>query len=270
MDLKQIINQKTGLKYNHNPNGKLQGADILEPQGNVFKDVYVIDFRSFYPSIIVSYNLLGKEMSNWLIEMFKKKQQGDKQAKLMMSMIYGQLKHFDINIANRITQIGREWIRALRSYFEQQGYKIIYSHTDCVMIADVQDEGEVIDLKNSFIDELSSRFAFPNPILKLSIENKFKYIYFKQNLDGSFNKTSYIGIKYDDTWVMKGTMKPSLEEIEYINFVKHILNQGKYIVTSKDLQEYIDKYKPNHNINDKFINTEKLNILQVNKNVIDL
>jgi len=269
MDLKQIISSKTGLTYKYNTSDKLRGASILEPQGDVFKDVVSLDFRSFYPSIIVSYDIFGPEMSKWLIEMFYKKQQGNKDAKLAMNSIYGMMKHFDINKAQKVTQIGREWIRELRDYLKSIGFNVIYSHTDSVMVCDVN--GDFLNKAVEKYNEIRLRMMkSDNIIIGVEIENKFKYIYFKKTLDNTFAKNTYIGVNHDDSWVMKGNWKPTLEEIKHIDFVKYMLSRGKYIVTSKDLQEYICTYTNSTDKIESFINLEDMNILSVERNTIHL
>ena len=38
----------------------LKGGMVIDPKGTLFKDVVILDFRSLYPSIIISYNAGGE------------------------------------------------------------------------------------------------------------------------------------------------------------------------------------------------------------------
>ena len=266
IDLIQVIESKTNLKYNKNDTDTFEGASLIRPTGRVFKDVVSLDFRSFYPSIIVSYNLLGDEMSEWLLEMFKKKQNGDKKAKLAMNKIYGLMKHFDIQIAENIARIGREWIKLLINIVGKD--RVIYSHTDNIMVSDMAIDN-IYDLIMIFKKQIVD-YIIPNPIVGIEIENKFKYIYFKEDGSGGFVMNNYIGINHDNTWVMKGNWKPSMWEISRIKFIQHLLERGENTITPERIEEYLSLYKLNEKDFDNYINTKDLSIVRVEQNKINL
>ena len=266
MDLKAKISELTGLKYVYNTES-MKGADILEPTGGFYKDVVVYDFKSFYPSIIMGYGIFGDKITDFLLKMYERKNKGDPEAKIIMSSIYGQFKHFDIKKAALVTKLGRKLIRKLRLAIKTAGFNVIYSHTDSVMVSDISNLNQKLELLK-IVDELEFkiRTSFLNKTpLNICIEDEFKYIYFHKNSD-VFAKNRYIGVNLDDTIKYLGS-KPNEEELKMLDFIESKLITGTRLTTSKELMEYMYKYTKNKHT---FINLNRLTILEVEKQLVEL
>ena len=272
MDLKAKISELTGLKYVYNTES-MKGADILEPTGCFYKDVIVYDFKSFYPSIIMGYGVFGDKITDFLLKMYEKKNQGDPEAKIIMSSIYGQFKHFDIKKAALVTKLGRKLIRKLRLAIKTAGFNVIYSHTDSVMVSDISDPSKQLQLNNvirSFTKWTKIQLLNNTP-LKIEIEDKFKYIYFHKNGD-VFAKNRYIGVNKDDTIKYLG-VKPNEEELKMLDFIESKLITGTRLTNSKELMEYMSKYEKQTSVYENkhsFINLDRLTILEVEKQLVEL
>jgi len=259
MDLKKKINELTGLEYKY-CDKPLKGGDILEPTGELFKDVVCLDFKSFYPSIIISLELFGHKMNEFLKEQMKLKNLGDKDAKLIMNSIYGYFKHYDYEKACIVTKLGRETIRNLREYLKEQNFDIIYSHTDSVMVSDIKDKDNLMSFVDVFV-----KSQFLN--LTLNIENEFKFIYF-QKIGDNFAKNRYVGVDYNDRLHLKG-ITLNEEEIKMIDFIQYTLSKGSNICNTKELQQYLEKYYKSNEKKQRFINLELLNIIDMESHKVN-
>lgn len=258
IEIKTLITNLTGLGYKYNST-TMKGGDILAPKGKMFKDVVSLDFSSYYPNIAIKYNLFGDKLTDFLNHQYYLKEQGDQDAKLVMSQIYGYFKHFDINKAAKITEYGRRIIRKFREFLEKNGFEVIYSHTDSVMLGNVtgvKDYKRLIKCKELFESKVK---------LPISVENKFKYIYFKEN-NGVFVKNRYIGVNYDDTLYFNG-YKPNLEEISMLDFITYKLRKGEISYKPEEILSYLEKY---HKKTDTFINLERINIIEIQRETINL
>lgn len=263
-ELVKIIEQKTDLKYSYN-SLSLRGGDIISPTGAMYKDIISLDFKSYYPSIIVNNKLFTQRLRDYLRHQSKLKDTGDADAKFVMNRIYGLLKHFDIKQTAEVTAYGRNYINSLREYLRDTGYNVIYSHTDSVFVSDIHGE----DAKDVLLQKVQDYVrSYINSGLRIDIEHNFKYIYFKYN-GKEYVKNRYIGVKQDNALYFNG-FKLSVTGITLINLIQDCLSKGKSVVTTRELLEYIKNYVPVELNKQKFINLDNLNIIQVKRDYVEL
>ena len=149
------------------------GGHVFEPVTGVHENVWVLDFKSLYPSLMRTFNIdpVGYvpegvaapdaiELENgarfrrepailpgMLDELFPRreaaKRSGDAVAsqaiKILMNSFYGVLgtpacRFHNPDIANAITGQGRHFLQWTRSWFEERGYPVLYGDTDSVFV----------------------------------------------------------------------------------------------------------------------------------------
>ncbi len=146
------------------------GAFVFQPKPGLYKDVAVVDFRSLYPSIIVSHNICpstihfenGKMLFKSKEERLgfipstvdevirlrvdaKQKLKADKEnqqlnarvmvLKLIANGFYGYLGYYNarwycFECAGEVTALGREYVHKVISEAEKDGADVIYADTD--------------------------------------------------------------------------------------------------------------------------------------------
>lgn len=150
------------------------GGHVLDPVTGRHDNVWVFDFKSLYPAIIRTFNIdpLGYR-PNWpvgsdpietvsgagfsrapailpgmLDALFPRreaaKRSGDKVAsqaiKILMNSFYGVLgtpacRFYNPALANAITGQGKHFLLWAKSWFERQGYEVLYGDTDSLFVA---------------------------------------------------------------------------------------------------------------------------------------
>ena len=147
---------------------KYEGAYVMSEKAGIYKGIAVFDFKSYYPYIVLSFNLspentasdnkegiiqvLLKRMlkeKESLAETIKKTTTGSAEYKALkirkeavkrvINAVYGVLAYagfrlYKPEIAAKITEIGREGIEYLISLGSDYEYKVIYADTDSVFI----------------------------------------------------------------------------------------------------------------------------------------
>ncbi len=146
------------------------GGYVMNSQPGLYENVLVLDFKSLYPSIIVTFlidplglsrpgddpvpgyleatfNRHNAILPEIISELWQQRDQAKQQKnaslsqaiKIIMNSFYGVLgssgcRFHDARLASSITRRGHEIITSSRDYIEQQGYKVIYGDTDSVFV----------------------------------------------------------------------------------------------------------------------------------------
>ncbi|HSV55550.1 MAG TPA: DNA polymerase domain-containing protein, partial [Magnetospirillaceae bacterium] len=150
------------------------GGTILEPRPGLFRNVLVFDFRSLYPSIILTFNvdplafrlaeaqpraddiqapngarfcrepgILPGVIELYLAERLAALERGDETAsyvyKILMNSFYGVLgadgcRYADTELAGAVTSYGRKWLHWVRDWFALRGYRVLYGDTDSAFV----------------------------------------------------------------------------------------------------------------------------------------
>lgn len=149
-----------------------QGGHVLEPRTGIHENVWVLDFKSLYPSIIRTFNIdplsyvenasaeddlirtpagaFRREpaiLPRMLDELFPRRAEarasGDKVAenaiKILMTSFYGVLgtpacRFHNPALANSITGLGRELLLWAKDWFESAGFEVLYGDTDSLFV----------------------------------------------------------------------------------------------------------------------------------------
>lgn len=151
-----------------------KGGYVMEPKPGIYDNVLVLDFKSLYPSIMITFNIDPMSLTNSkdkhpggliqapngayfrneegiLGDIIQKlwhqrdlvKKKGDKVAshaiKIIMNAFYGALgnpgcRFFNLNISNAITYFGQYIIQDTAKLIAKEGYEVLYSDTDSVFV----------------------------------------------------------------------------------------------------------------------------------------
>lgn len=175
------------------------GGHVFEPVIGVHENVWVLDFKSLYPSLMRTFNIDplayvpegieaadAIELENgarfrrepailpgMLDELFPQreaaKRAGDEVAsqaiKILMNSFYGVLgtpacRFHNPDIANAITGQGRHFLQWTRNWFESRGYPVLYGDTDSVFVGSgVADPEDAALLGESLAAEMTQAVA---------------------------------------------------------------------------------------------------------------
>ena len=196
------------------PAGQAAGGYVIEPIPGIYENVAVLDFKSLYPSIILTFKIdpLSRLYNNiepistpqgykfssakhYLPELISKlmdqrntaKKNNDKylsQAiKILMNSFYGVMGSFGCrfyhpDLPNAITSTGKWLLLGSKDYLEQKGYKVLYGDTDSLFVK----------IKDT---EAADADYYGNEIAKDLNE------YWKRKLKEDFNVESYLELEYE-------------------------------------------------------------------------
>ncbi len=194
------------------------GGYVHKPTPGLYENIHVLDFKSLYPSILVSYNLSpdtldrGGEVEvkiDGKVHKFTKKRKGfivdvverlirkraeikkkfgkgvdEKALKTLANATYGYLGFFGARwyskeCAESITALGRKYIIETIKKAEEEGFKVVYGDTDSLMIT-----GETKDIKN-FLAKINKKLP---GIMELEYESFYKRGIFVSTASGGAKK----------------------------------------------------------------------------------
>ena len=178
--------------------GPQSGGAVFEPKVGIHENVWVLDFKSLYPSIIRTYNIdpLGyvagltdddpietvsgarfsrspsilKQMLDRLVpERAEAKARGDEVAsqaiKILMNSCYGVLgtpacRFYNPELANAITGQGRYFLQWSKDWFEDRGYTVLYGDTDSVFVSSaIADATQAMETGENLVKEFNETLA---------------------------------------------------------------------------------------------------------------
>jgi DNA polymerase II len=171
------------------------GGHVLEPRPGLYRNVFVLDFRSLYPSIIRTFQIdpLGHVtaagaddpivapngaafrrepgiLPAMLDELFPRRALAEAQGntvaaqaiKILMNSFYGVLgtsacRFASPDLANAITGFGREILLWTRDRIEATGLDVLYGDTDSLFVrAGTDDAAEARRIAERLVDELNA------------------------------------------------------------------------------------------------------------------
>jgi len=195
---------------------RILGGHHIHPRLEKVRGLIVCrDFVSHYPTTLLMYNLLKKDIAEALHKILKErleaKKKGDKATalalKVPLNSIYGTLgnpsfKHlYNPQSANDCTRIGRELLKRYAKTLDVAGFIPLYGFTDSVYVGIPKGLSEQdLDLVTRYYIEQVKKEA-PNQIdsFGLGIDGKYKFIWFIEKKDNN-----YLCVTQDNKIKMKG------------------------------------------------------------------
>jgi DNA polymerase-2 len=175
--------------FNFSEMGAIEGAFVLDPKAGFYKDVFVLDFKSLYPSIMVTFNIdpysieehgeieapngatFNSEegiMSSLISMLLKERDLAKKNKdmikshalKITMNSFYGAMaspksRFHNRDIGEAITSFGRELMQETIKFVESKGLNSVYCDTDSTFVCSNK-EFKTVDEKTEFGSKLES------------------------------------------------------------------------------------------------------------------
>ena len=190
------------------------GGYVLDPTPGIYENVVVLDFKSLYPSIILTFKIdpLSRLLSDintietpnrikfssakyllpQFIEQLMKqrtfaKKKNDKQLsqaiKILMNSFYGVMgsygcRFYHPDLPTAITGTGQYLLLQSKNFLEQNEYKVVYGDTDSLFVKLKNNEGDDGEANGKKITTLLNKF-------------------WKQKLKDEFNVESHLEIEYE-------------------------------------------------------------------------
>lgn len=286
MYLKQL--HEKGLvaptNFNFNETSPIEGAYVITPEKNFYEDIYVMDFKSLYPSIIMTFNIdpftynengqieapngakfdkeagiLPNLIHRLYLERDNAKKENDKvksfALKTTMNSFYGAVaspksRFYNKDVGEAITSFGQHIIKKAKEHLENLGHKVIYGDTDSVFIK-LNREFKNLDEKFKAGQEVEKELNsfFENWVNQEFGQKSFLSIEFEKIFSKFFiaSKKRYVG--YDE--ISKQTIYTGMEAIRgdwtelAKSFQVNLVNQIFEGKSKKDIEEYILQYVDN-------------------------
>ena len=202
LHLKNIV---ADSNFNYTSSNPIEGAFVFEPQPGFYEDIFVFDFKSLYPSIIMTFNIDPFTYSDsgtiiapnnakfsskpgilpeLILKLYKqrdiaKQQNNDIKSyalKITMNSFYGAMASPKSRLHNKeiggaITSFARHIIQKAQKYVEGKGHKVIYGDTDSIFVKIRGHEGKTIECKKKVGLELQNQL---NNYFKTWVEQQYK------------------------------------------------------------------------------------------------
>ncbi|BAK54641.1 DNA polymerase domain-containing protein [Sulfurisphaera tokodaii] len=244
-----------------------KGGLFIFPKPGCYEDVYQIDFKSMYPSLIIKYNISAEtvdacddiktelhsiclkekgivpEALEWLVkrkeELKKIDEERAEAIKWILVASFGYLGYRNsrfgkIEAYEMVTYFARKTLRKTVEIAESLGIKVLHGIIDSLIV-----KGDVLKLIEAVEKETG---------LKLDYK-KFKWVIFTASRNDTPYPTRYIGNKDDGEIIAKGLVRSNMPNIvkSYLNDSLEILSKTKDCnevkASVKKIKELLDYYK---------------------------
>ena len=213
------------------------GAFVFQPTAGLYENIAVVDFRSLYPSIIISHNICPStiKFSDGVTEFVPKKDRvglipevleeviklrfeakdklkidSDNKSlkarvlvlKLIANGFYGYLGYYNsrwycFDCAGAITSLGRKYVQNVISSAENNGFKVLYADTDSAFFEFGTDKEKVTLLISNINKDL------PKP-MELELQDFYARALFVSSKGGMGAKKKYAMVDFNGNLTIKG------------------------------------------------------------------
>lgn len=219
-----IPNKPSEFEINDRMHRINEGAFVFQPKPGLYEDIGVVDFRSLYPSIIVSHNIcpstiyfgegkaafLKKEERLGFIPRTvdevirlrseaKQRLKVDKEnpwlkarvmvLKLIANGFYGYLGYYNarwycFECAGEVTALGREYVHSVISKAENEGANVVYADTDSAFVHKPQIDDFIV----KFVSEINKTLPYPMELEQQGIYKRAIFVSTKAKEKGAKKK----------------------------------------------------------------------------------
>ena len=232
-----------------------RGGLILQPVPGLYGRATQIDFTSFYPSIIVNYNISPETLADsgrpgflpsviaplldFRIAMKAKKREDSRYAgmdavlKWMLVTCFGYTGYKNarfgrIEMHERITAISADILRSVKQMAEEMGYTVLHGIVDCLWVQG----GDCVALKKR-IEEVT---GIPTE------REDYDWLVFLPQNDGTGSYTNYYGRLNDGTLKLRGVMAQRRDTPPYVRAMQEAcFSLMGEAITPDELARYAEK-----------------------------
>jgi len=257
------------------------GAFVYQPMPGLYHDIGVVDFRSLYPSIIVSHNICPstikiidgkpsfierserKGLIPSVLEIVLNDRVSAKEQlkldptnsnlkarvsvlKLIANGFYGYLGFYNarwycFECAGAVTALGREYVNSVIKAAESAGFKVIYADTDSAFIANITE-----DKLKQFLQKFNS--SLPHP-MELEFQGEYEaalFVNLKSKERGA--KKKYALVDKNGVLTVKGFQSVRrdwaiIAKETQVNTLKKILVEKNTAAALQYVKQIIDDIK---------------------------
>lgn len=264
--------------YNFASSRPIEGAFVLDPKKGFYNDVFVFDFKSLYPTIIMTFNLdpftysktglieapngakftkTNGILPELILKLYKERDKAKKEndiikshaLKINMNSFYGAIaspksRFFNQDIGEAITSFGRMLIQKTIEYVSENGnHKAVYGDTDSIFVK-ANKIFESLEDKKKFGKELESQINdFFSKFVKetYDVEN-FLDLEFEKLYSKFFIATKKRYVGYDE--ITKKTQFVGMEAIrgDWTELAKEFQIELVKLIFSNKSKEEIEKF----------------------------
>lgn len=190
------------------------GGLVLDTKTGLHDDVIVIDFKSLYPTLMITFNIdpysylkgktegreipsghkfsmqeapLSSKLKEFLDRRKRAKESGNKELsqaiKILMNSFYGILgssrsRFYQADLPMAITQTGQWILKTTKNFIEKEGFEVLYGDTDSLFVKmHKEDKFQVSDVANRLVKKIND--------------------YLETIISRDFGRTSHLEIEYE-------------------------------------------------------------------------
>jgi len=174
---------------------------------------------------------------------------------------------YDPIVSGDCTRIGRQWIKDLRKFYRDAGYKLLYTDSDSIYVMDhLHDEKKLLTIKDKYVKYIKTNVPFKLPTFDVGIDDRIKYMFFfkgknKEDKDSDSEmdeddfinkplglmKKNYVYVTTDGKIKVKnlGLEKKSLSAISkkiFWDYMAPFIKEGKIKFSRIELENVMREY----------------------------
>lgn len=206
-------------RYSDRSAESFEGATVLLPPAGIHPNTGVVDLASLYPTIMVGFDI-SPDVDHTIVHSIQKIMQErellrelnrtehatdvtrnkEQVMKFLANSFYGvigwdKFRLYNVELAAKVTRIGRELNEYLQSIAKDNGYTVLYGDTDSIFVNEFGSIDEGLEFERicnerlrEWGNERGSTVAFT-----LKFEKLYRRILFKQKKSGEVAKKRYAG-----------------------------------------------------------------------------
>jgi len=212
---------------------RIKGGFVRDPISGVHENVLVFDFKSLYPSIMITFNIdplsydpSGKKgeikapngarffdtpsvIPKLIKDLWRNRDEAKKEGnelaswaiKITMNSMYGVIanpscRFYSTDIANAVTSFARTIVKETAARIEAMGHEVIYGDTDSVFVKVKSDVGiKIRDKINAFYNDMVTKDFGRKSAIELEFEKVYSILILPKQRHGTTGaKKRYAGL----------------------------------------------------------------------------
>jgi DNA polymerase, archaea type len=206
-------------RYSDRSAESFEGATVLLPPAGIHNNTGVVDLASLYPTIMVGFDI-SPDVDHTIVHSIKKimlereklrdlnkteyatdvTRNKEQVMKFLANSFYGvigwdKFRLYNVELAAKVTRIGRELNEYLQSIAKDNGYTVLYGDTDSIFVNEFKSLDEGLEFERICNERLREWGHERGSTVEftLKFEKLYRRILFKQKKSGEVAKKRYAG-----------------------------------------------------------------------------